>query len=564
MPLFTPLLPVILLLLAAASLGVMARVASANASKLAALVAAGCCFLSCVLLYRGQAAGWTSDFWKPIPLFGVELGYRVDSLSWGLSLVTVGIALIAVLSSNSSVSADEERSHPYGALFLVLAGVLSVLFSADLVTLCLSWGFLDLAMLVLTALAHDGREASRIGLRLLVVNFLAGVALLAGLLVLQRQGETFSLQASPLPARVVSMVVIAGLLRLGLYPAFVALPSRVAMRLPSLVLSHAIPVVVGGYVVTRAVGLTAVATLPGRELALVLGSLSIFLSPFPLWFETDLRSMVAFIVVGQVGHMALAAAIAAPYSTAIVGSLTVGLALALALLFLSQATAPDALARTHDVWTRCCALVAFASLVGAPLTIGFVGRQMLYLSLLESHLAPLVLLSLVANCFLAAPLLKMGLGQPLRKAGAGQKRPVLLGSMTVLASLLVIFGLHPPLLGLLMGARSAPAAWPSLADLIYTPGAPSSTLLLVAALVSLGMGYLMYRKGELIVARAGVSLETVQAVARMDWLYATLDWVVRRITSALESFGRFFEGARSSGWILLFATLVALLLLSSQ
>ena len=67
----------------------------------------------------------------------------------------------------------------------------------------------------------------------------------------------------------------------------------------------------------------------------------------------------------------------------------------------------------------------------------------------------------------------------------------------------------------------------------------------------------------MIVARAGVFLETVQMVARMDWFLGALDWTEHRATSMLELSGRFFEGARSPGWILVFATLVALLLLSS-
>jgi multicomponent Na+:H+ antiporter subunit A len=563
MPLFTPLVPVIILLVAAAALGVVTRVASVKASNVLALVAAACCFVSCVLLYRNQPAVWVSDLWTPAVLFGVGLGYRADSLSIGLALATSGVALIAIASGGLFADSDEEYAHPYGALFLVLAGALSVVLSADLVTLCLSWGLLDLGVLGLTALAHDGEEASRAGLRVLVVNFLAGVALLAALLVLERQGEAFSFQGTPLPTWVVSLMMIAGLLRLGLYPAFVALPSRVAMKLPSLILWQTVPVVVGGYVVARALSLTAVASLPGRELTLLLGSLSIFLSPFPLWFERRLRSIAAFIVLSQVGHIALAAAIAAPYSAAIIASMSVGLVLALILFFVSRATAQDASPRPQDVWRRCCVLVAFASLAGTPLTIGFVSRQLLYRSLLESNLAPLVLISLVANCFLVAPLLKMSLARPKQDDSTGQTHPVLLGIMTVVAILLVVFGLHPPLLGLLTGAQSALAAWPTLPDLLYAPGESWSTILLVGTLLSLAMGYVLYSKGELIVARAGVFLETVQMVARMDWFLRALDWTTLRVTSIVELFGRFFEGARSAGWILVFATLVALLLLSS-
>jgi formate hydrogenlyase subunit 3/multisubunit Na+/H+ antiporter MnhD subunit len=322
-------------------------------------------------------------------------------------------------------------------------------------------------------------------------------------------------------------------------------------------------VLVGGYLLARALTLTAVTSLPIRELTLVLGSVSVFLSPFPLWFEKRLQSMVAFVVLNQVGYVALAAALAAPYSAAIITSQTVALTLALTLLLLSEAAADSPLARTHGLWKRCCVLVSVAALAGTPLTIGFVARQLLYQLLVESHLAPLVLLSLLANGFLVAPLLKMGLEQPKQDADRGLMRPVVLGSMTVLAIALVVFGLHPPLLDLVVGAQSTLAAWPDLPSLVYSPTTALLSAQLVATLLSLAAGYLMYRRGKVIVERAGISLETVQSVARMDWLFSALDWSGQRAASILELVASFFEETHSTGWILVFATLVALLLLTS-
>jgi len=470
---------------------------------------------------------------------------------------------MAILSTYASLNSNGGRSHHLGAVFLVMAGAFSTILSANLVTLCLSWALLDLGMLVLIAQASDGQTVSRTGFRLLGINYLAGVALLAALLLLQAQGEAFTIQATPLPTRVVSLLVLAALLRLGVYPAFVALPSSVRMRLPSLMLWHLVPVIVGGYLLARALSLTAVTSLPVRELTLVLGSVSVFLSPFPLWFEKRLRSMIAFVVLNQVGHMALAAALTAPYSAAIIASQTVALALALALLFLSEAASDGPMPRTYELWKRCCVLVSFAALAGTPLTIGFLGRQLLYQSLVESNLAPLVLLSLLANSFLVAPLLKMGLEQPAQDGDQGVMNPVVVASMTILAIPLVVFGLHPPLLGLVVGAQSALAACPDLLGLVYSPTTPLPSVQFAATLLSLAGGYLLYRRGKVIVERAGISLETVQSVARMDWLFSALDWSGQRASSILELVGSFFEGTHSPGWILVFATLVALLLLTS-
>jgi formate hydrogenlyase subunit 3/multisubunit Na+/H+ antiporter MnhD subunit len=290
---------------------------------------------------------------------------------------------------------------------------------------------------------------------------------------------------------------------------------------------------------------------------------SVFLSPFPLWFEKRLERMMAFVVLNQVGYVALAAALAAPYSAAIITSQTVALTLALTLLLVSEAAADGPLARTHELWKRCCVLVSVAALAGTPLTVGFVARQLLYQSLMDSHLASLVLLSLLANSFLVAPLLKIGLEPPAQDADRGVIRPAVLGGMTVLAISLVVFGLHPPLLGLVVGAQSALAAWPDLLSLVYSPTTPLLSVQLAATLLSLAAGYLMYRRGKVIVERAGISLETVQSVARMEWLFSALDWSGQRVASALELVASFFEETHSTGWILVFATLVALLLLTS-
>lgn len=563
MPLMTPLYPVIILILGALVLGVVARIVSSRTGHALGLIVAVGSLVSCLLLYWDQPIMRTSPLWHPGPLFGVEFSLRADSLSLGLLSLVASIAVMAILCTYASPSSNGGHSHHLGAVFLVMAGAFSTILSANLVTLCLSWGLLDLGMLVLIAQASDGQTASRTGVRLLGINYLAGVALLAALLLLQAQGEIFAIQATPLPTRVVSLLVLAALLRLGVYPAFVALPSSVRMRLPSLMLWHLVPVIVGGYLLARALSLTAVTSLPVRQLTLVLGSVSVFLSPFPLWFEKRLRSMIAFVILNQVGYMALAAALTAPYSAAIIASQTVALALALALLFLSEAGSDGPMPRTYELWKRCCVLVSFAALAGTPLTIGFLARQLLYQSLVESNLAPLVLLSLLANSFLVAPLLKMGLEQPAQDGDQGVMNPVVLVSMTILAIPLVVFGLHPPLLSLVVGAQSALAAWPDLVGLVYSSTTPLPSVQFAAALLSLAGGYLLYRRGKVIVERAGISLETVQSVARMDWLFSALDWSGQRASSILELVGSFFEGTRSPGWILVFATLVALLLLTS-
>jgi hypothetical protein len=49
----------------------------------------------------------------------------------------------------------------------------------------------------------------------------------------------------------------------------------------------------------------------------------------------------------------------------------------------------------------------------------------------------------------------------------------------------------------------------------------------------------------------------------MEWFFGAVTWVVQRVALVLETLGGFFEERRSPGWLLVFITLAALLLLSS-
>ena len=183
----TPLHPVIILLLGAIVLPLTNRIALKWATYAVALVVSGGTVLSCMLLYWSQGGEAAIALWRPASLFGVELGYYADNVSLVFLLLIAFATLIATLSVSPFSNPMEGRPLAYGAGFLVVAGAFSLILSADLMTLCLSWGLLDLAILLLVAVAHDGQEASRAGLRLLLINYLGGVSLVGALLILQGQ-----------------------------------------------------------------------------------------------------------------------------------------------------------------------------------------------------------------------------------------------------------------------------------------------------------------------------------------------------------------------------------------
>lgn len=563
MPLTTPLLSVLVLLVGAIGLPLTRRIKRPQARDGLALFVASSFLLLLYSLYRERPTSASIPLWQAISPFGVQLGYYVDSLSLLFASLIGLILLVVTLAQTLFVTSDDQGAYSYAVTFLVAAGGTSLVFAGDLVTLYLSWGFLDLGLLVLTGFVHRGRAASRTGLRLLTVAYLAGLALLASLLLLERQGASFSLQATLLPSTVISLMFFAALARLGLYPALVALPPDVEMSLLALAAWYVVPLSAGGYLLARVLAQAAATTLLGGQVALFLGSLALILGPFPLWFKTDLRNSAPYIVLNQVGYLALVGAVVGADSVAVASTQVIGMTLALTLLLLSHGARGRLVRRPYRLWAQSCAFVGVASLAGAPFTVGFLSRWLLYQSLWEARLAPVLALGLAANSFLLAPLLKMCLESSPQAGAQRRTAPLFLGGMTAIAVPLVILGLHPPLIGRLLGVQAMASPLPALPDLLYSTQPAFTLLMLAGTLLSLGLGYLLYYKGERIVASAGIALGTLQAVAELGWLYRALPWVVQRLALILEELGRFFEERHSAGWILLFSLLVTLLLLSS-
>lgn len=563
MPPMMLLLPVVVLLLGAAALPIIGRKARPQITYILALAIAGSYVLVTLSLHWYEPIAIQVVLWSPLPLFGAMLGYHVDSLSLLFALL-VGLGLlVGILSHGGFERSKDDLSHPYGGIFLVAAGGASLIFSADVLTLLLSWGFLDLGLLLLTGFLHRGKAASRIGLRLLVINYVGGVALLASLLLLDSLEESFSLQMTLLPTNVTSLILLAALLRLGLYPVLVALPSDLEMALPTIMTWYVIPLAAGAYLLARMLAPAFLASLPSRAIILLLGSLALVLSPFPLWVETSLRRTASYIVLNQVGYLAIASAVPASPSVVIISSQAISLTLGLSLLLLGRRAVAQTTSYSYDLWMRSCTVVGVATLVATPLTLGFVSRLSLYQLLLDSGLGAVVVLSLLANSWLLAPLLKMFVAPVSKASGAGKTRSLALPVMTGLAVTVVIMGLYPALVGDLAGLHGTPSALLASPVPIPSPESGFSLLLPVGMLLSLMLGYFMYLKGTTIVARAGTSLETLDMVARVEWFYSAVGWTAERLASTLQEFGEFFEGRKSLAWILLFATLVTLLLLSS-
>ncbi len=513
----SPLTPILVLLWGALIISILSRVLPPVGGEILAfltLVIAA----SALLLLRGTGAAIS----PPAGSFG--LAYRVEAPAWLLALVffLLGIAWLGRLESHSL--------HRAAQLGLLAAG-LSFVFAADLLTLYLSWGLLDVALFFLIV---SGEGHHSIAGRVLMVNYLAGLALL-GATVLAGQNLSLPLKSLSDPVLVLALAV-----RAGLYPLHLGLPLRGRS-------GYVIPATAGLYLLTRSQG-------PWSGPMTTIGTIAFVVGAVLAWGGRDIRRVLPFVALGRIGFICALAGRPPQTSQAGMGMAAlwamINFALCLALLDLTTEEQ-----WTTGLWARVLPGLAVISLIGLPLTAGFVGRWFFYGG-------DLLFVNLLAEVVFCAALLKAWLHPP-------EEAPVIEGIVPqithlagagLLALPLLLLGLHPPLLLLA-------AAWPAgYGSLVSWPELWSSTgpARWAALLLPLLGGYLLYRfrPGPIVFRDPEIFWRAVERVFRLEWLYHLLGRIVLGLGRVVRAVAWVIEGEHYLGWAILLAIVALFFLLS--
>ena len=321
--------PIVVLVAGALALLLANRAAGPRNRSPLALLIIGAAFLSLVVVARDLPVSGTISRWRPF--LGSDLAYRVD----GLALLFVALmALTGVATIAPGLGHPEyPDGASYPALVALLAAGFSFVFSANLITLCLSWIVFDLTFLWVLAASNHAGSWTRMISRVLNLSCLACLSLLAAALLL---GDgSLSPRSSPITAPVFGLVLLATLMRVGLYPLHLWMPIGVEAGLAARSLLHLIPASAGLYLLSRLVAWAGGGLPYGQALAIA-GGLAFLIGALLAWPETDLGKTLSFVMISQVGHVILSLAIARPPTMVVVLSSSLNLVLCLGLLFLSQ------------------------------------------------------------------------------------------------------------------------------------------------------------------------------------------------------------------------------------
>ena len=323
----------------------------------------------------------------PVSFFGFDLILvDLDKLSYLFALLFHIAGIIGVLYAlhiKSRVETSAALLYAGSAVATVLAG--------DLVTLFIGWEMLALTSAFIVW-ARDSEKALAIGSRYLVFQVLSGLSLLAGLLIHHQAGG--SLMISELGVLdLASPGVPWILLAFGVKAGFPMLHTWIVDTYPA---ASATGTVFLSAFTTKTAVYALARFFPGTEELVTIGAVMTFFPIFYAVIENDLRKVLSYSMINQIGFMVVGIGIGTEMAVNGAVSHAFNDVLFKGLLFMSMGAVMHVTGKTRGtdlggLWrkmpiTTVLCLVGAASISAVPLFSGFVSKSMIMsAALYEGH-----------------------------------------------------------------------------------------------------------------------------------------------------------------------------------
>jgi NADH-quinone oxidoreductase subunit L len=392
-----PLLP---LLAAGINVFFGARLGRKNAGLLAC-AAVGLSFLiSLYLFWLLPASGLFQDAvftWIESPPFRAELSFQVDALSAVMLLVVTGIGFLIHVYSLGYMGHDEGMVRYFAYLNFFIFFMVVLVAADNLLLLFVGWEGVGLCSYLLIGFWHQDPVNTVAGNKAFVVNRVGDFGFLLGILLLVWElggrgvwALDFAAlrESAPLlgaeKATLITLLLFLGATgKSAQIPLYVWLPDAMQGPTPVSALIHAATMVTAGvYMTARLHFLFALAPLTLGVIATVGALTALFAATIAL-AQNDIKRVLAYSTVSQLGYMFLAVGVGA-FAAAIFHLFTH--AFFKACLFLGSGSVIHALGGEQDMrkmgglkshlpttyWTY---LIAALAISGAPLTAGFFSKD---------------------------------------------------------------------------------------------------------------------------------------------------------------------------------------------
>ncbi len=345
----------------------------------------------------------------------VAIGFLIDPLSAVMLLVVTGVGTLIHLYGNGYMGHDPDYARFFTYLNLFIVGMLFLVLANNFLLLYLGWEAVGLCSYLLIGFWYQRKSAADAGKKAFIVNRVGDFGFALGIMLIFVTfgslgfGDVFTaaparLQAGGALATAITLLLFAGAAgKSAQIPLYIWLPDAMEGPTPVSALIHAATMVTAGvYMVARTHALYALAPFSSALVATI-GAVTAFYAATIALVQTDIKRVLAYSTISQLGYMFLAVGVGA--YTAGIFHLTTH-AFFKALLFLGAGSVIHALSGEQDMRrmggllpklkvTGATFIVAWLAIGGVPPLSGFFSKDEILAAAYHAGYWPLWLLGLV-------------------------------------------------------------------------------------------------------------------------------------------------------------------------
>ena len=261
--------------------------------------------------------------------FDLQIGILLDSLTAIMLIVVSGVSLMVQVYSQGYMRGDPGYSRYFAYMSLFTASMLGLVLSRNLIQLFAFWELVGLSSYLLIGFWHDRPAAAAAAKKAFLVTRVGDFGFLLALLYIFYNRETFTANGLN-PFDIPDIHIAAGILGTGVvtwiavglfagavgksaqFPLHTWLPDAMEGPTPVSSLIHAATMVAAGvFLVARMFPLFEHSGVAMNAVAMIGGFTAIFAASMGL-VSNDIKRVLAYSTVSQLGYMMLALGVGAP------------------------------------------------------------------------------------------------------------------------------------------------------------------------------------------------------------------------------------------------------------
>jgi NADH-quinone oxidoreductase subunit L len=350
------------------------------------------CFFS---LKGHPTAGRSQDLhlfsWIPVGGFKVDAGLLLDPLSATFVLLITGVGFLIHVYSLGYMEHDPRKKTFFAYLNLFIAAMLLLVLGDSYLALYVGWEGVGLASYLLIAFWFYKPEAATAAKKAFIANRVGDVGLsLAIMVMFAALGTTsfagvFSSGVAGGTATAIGLLLLLGACgKSGQFPLQTWLPDAMEGPTPVSALIHAATMVTAGvYLIARSTPVYQ-ASPDAQTVVTIIGAVTLVIGCLIGCAYDDIKKVLAYSTVSQIGYMFLAVGIPGAGAFAILHLLTHGFFKA--CMFLSAGSVMHGMSDQVDMrrygalrkampWTFGCLTVGWLAILGIPPFAGFFSKD---------------------------------------------------------------------------------------------------------------------------------------------------------------------------------------------